>query len=413
MFVQFEPYLLAFLIGLLIGIDRERSLPPGLKGLGVRTFILISMLGSIAAAIAEVNLTLLITGFVLTAILLNYYTARAKLKSNTIGLTSGLAAGAVYCLGYLTHTQPAIAAGVGGAILIILVGRKWLHDFAKEKLQPNEVRAAATMIIIVLCVLVFLPDRTVDPWGLFNPQRFGMLVAIIAAMQFSGYVAIRVFGDQLGVMFMGFFGGLVSSTAVFATLPRFVKNHPERIRSAAAAGILATVGMLTELTILIIAAAPHLFITIALPVLVMIIVGTILSLGLYKHDKGKQALSIPKNPLDFKSITYLSLMIGSMIIIVAVAKLFVGTEGVQVISFLGGLFELHGVSLAAATLFVSGKLALLDARAALLLALAASFITKFILLWSIARNRFAVITSILLLIMLGAGTAASMINASY
>lgn len=409
MFQQFEPYLLAFLIGLLIGIDRERSLPPGMKGLGVRTFILISMLGSIAAAISDTNITLIITAFVLTAILLNYYTVRAKLKSSTIGLTSGLAAGAVYCLGYLTHTQPAIAAGVGGAILIILLGRKWLHEFAKEKLQPNEVRAAATMVIIVLCVLVFLPNYTIDPWKLFNPQRFGMLVAIIAAMQFAGYVAIRVFGNKLGVMFMGFFGGLVSSTAVFATLPRFVKNHPERTRSAAAAGILATVGMLIELTILIIAAAPELFLTIALPTSVMLVVGILISLSLYRKDKTKQTLSTPKNPLDFKSIAYLSLMIGSMIIVVAFAKGFVGTEGVQIISFLGGLFELHGVSLATATLFISGKLALLDARTAILLALAASFVTKFILLWSIARNQFAVITSVFLLLMMGAGAAAALI----
>lgn len=410
MFQQFEPYLLAFLIGLLIGIDRERSLPPGMKGLGVRTFILISMLGSIAAAIAEVNITLIITVFVLSAILLNYYTVRAKLKSSTIGLTSGLAAGAVYCLGYLTHTQPAISAGVGGAILIILLGRKWLHEFAKEKLQPNEVRAAATMVIIVLCVLVFLPNYTIDPWSLFNPQRFGMLVAIIAAMQFTGYVAIRVFGNQLGVMLMGFFGGLVSSTAVFATLPRFVKNHPDRVRSAAAAGLLATVGMLIELMILIIAAAPQLLLTIVPPIAAMLAVGILSALILYKNDKPDKELSTPKNPLDFKSITYISLMIGGMIIIVAAAKQFVGTEGVQIISFLGGLFELHGVSLATATLYTSGKLLLSDARAALLLALAASFVTKFILLWSIARNQFAVITSTFLLFMMAAGAAAALIH---
>ena len=86
MFQQFEPYLLSFLIGLLIGIDRERSLPVGLKGMGVRTFILFSLLGAIAGGMTNVNFALMISFFVFTAILLNYYTERAYLHSQTLGL---------------------------------------------------------------------------------------------------------------------------------------------------------------------------------------------------------------------------------------------------------------------------------------------------------------------------------------
>lgn len=403
---QFEPYLLSFLIGLLIGIDRERSLPPGMKGMGVRTFILLALLGAIAGTITDLNLTLVISIFVVSAILLNYYTERSAPHPNTLGLTSALAGGVVYCVGYLTHTQPNLSAVLGATLLLTLLGRKWLHDFAKEKLKPHEIRAAATLLIIALCVVIFLPDKTLDPWQLFNPKRFGLLVAIIATLQFSGYVAIRIFGHQIGLIFMGFFGGLVSSTAVFATLPRHVVNHPDQIRSALAAGLLALLGMMVELSILVAAAAPALFLTIAPSLIAMMGASIIIVMLLYKKESTKQKLTTPPNPLDLKSITYLSLMITGMIAIVAVSKHFLGLEGLQMISFLGGLFEIHGVSLATSALFTSGKLGLIDARDAIFLAIGASYITKYVFIWGTARNKFAVIMSALLTIIILCGAAA-------
>lgn len=409
MFHQFEPYLLSFLIGLLIGIDRERSLPPGMKGMGVRTFILLALLGAIAAAITDPNLSLVISMFVLLAILLNYYTERSAPHPNTLGLTTGLAGGIVYCLGYLTHTQVNLSAVLGGTLLLILLGRKWLHDFAKEKLKPHEIRAAATLLVIALCVLIFLPDKTFDPWHLFNPKRFGLLIAIIASIQFSGYVAIRIFGHHLGLIFMGFFGGLVSSTAVFATLPRYVVNHPEQLRPALAAGLLALLGMLVELCILVAAAAPKLFLNVAPSIFAMMAVCIIIVMSIYKKESTKQKLTTPPNPLDLKSITYLSLMISGMIVIVAIAKHFLGLEGVRMISFLGGLFEIHGVSLANSALFMSGKLGLIEARNALYLAIGASYITKYVFLWGTARNKFALIMSALLTLIILCGAAAMFI----
>lgn len=406
-----EAFLISFLVGLTIGIDRERSLPKGMKGMGVRSFTLIAIIGTLAATLQDANLTMIISIFILAAILLNYhYTASKQEKAKSLGITTGLAAAVVYVLGYISPKEPILSAVIGGVILAMLVGREALHSFAKEKLKPKELSAAATMLILFICVMVFLPNQTIDPWNLFNPRRFGMLIAIIATMQFSGYVAVRVFGEHLGVLLMGFFGGLVSSTAVFATLPRFVAKHPERRRTASAAAIFATVAMLLEFTLLIFIAAPKLFISIAAPVAVMIVTGAVSALAIYSKEGSHQKIETPRNPLDFKSVLYLSSVIGGMIFIVAVVKLYLGSHGVTVISFLGALFELHGVSLATATLYVSGKLALVDARVTLLLALFASYVSKFVLLMSLARDRFGILTASILLLMLSLGGTVAIAN---
>lgn len=406
-----EAFLISFLVGLVIGIDRERSLPKGMKGMGVRSFTLVAIMGTLAATIKDANLTLIVSAFILGAILLNYhYTAAKQEKAKSIGITTGLAASVVYVLGYIAPKEPVLSAVIGGVILAMLVGREALHTFAKEKLKPREISAAATMLIIFICVLVFLPNQTIDPWNLFNPRKFGVLIAIIATIQFSGYVAIRVFGDRLGVLFMGFFGGLVSSTAVFATLPHFVKKHPERTRTACAAGIFSTVAMLLEFSIIITVAAPELFVSVSIPVIAMIAVGVVSALMIYSKEGDHQKIDAPKNPLDFRSVFYLSSVIGGMIIIVAVVKLYLGVDGVKIVSFLGALFEIHGVSLATATLYVAGKLSLLDARVTLLVALFASYITKFVLLMALSRNRFGLLTASVLLLMVGLGATAGIAN---
>jgi len=408
MIPKIEPFFIALLVGLLIGIDRERSLPAGMKGMGVRTFILIALLGTLAASVADITLASTISLFAFGAILLNYFTTtKFKKNSASVGLTTALAAGAVFCLGYLAPKEPGLVAVVAGAILVILLGRHHLHVFAREKLQPKEISAATTMLIIFLSVLVFLPNKTIDPWDLINPRRLGMLVAIISAMQFIGYVAIRIFGDRLGVLFMGFFGGLVSSTAVFATLPRFLKNHPERAKPAAAAALLATVGMLLEFTVIMFFAAKELLIQLIAPISVMIIVGILSAVLLFRKNGMNSSIETPRNPLDFKSVFYLSSVIAGMLFIVALAKRYVGTDFVYLITFLGGLLEVHSVSLATATLFVGNKLSLIDAKTNLYLALIASYITKYVLLWGVARDRFALLSTIFLTVMIGSGAAAA------
>ena len=175
-------------------------------------------------------------------------------------------------------------------------------------------------MVIFLSVLIFLPNYTIDPWGLFNPQRFGILVAIIASLQFGGYMMIRLFGEQLGILFVGFFGGLVSSAAVFANLPRYLKQHPDHINFAVAAGILATVGMLTEFSIIVTVAAHELFFTVAIPVAVMILIGLISTALLFRPKPNHHQIENPQNPLDIKSVIYLSTIIGGMLILVAIAQ---------------------------------------------------------------------------------------------
>lgn len=253
-------------------------------------------------------------------------------------------------------------------------------------------------------ILPLLPDRTIDPWHFFNPRALGLLIATIGAIQLCGYVAIHLFGERLGIPLTGFMGGLVSSTAVYAQVHNTLKRYPHSIPAILASGLLATVAMLVDVIIIIFVASPTLLVSILGPIMAMITSGILfVVILLYNQKKAKQDLTLLKTPLNLLSILRTSIFIGSLLLLVAMAKRIISINGVLFISFLGGLLEIHGISLATALLYLGKKVHLDQACFMLYTAIIASFISKIILLWSLTPFHFALQSTLLLLGMLASG----------
>lgn len=392
-------FVTSLLIGLLIGIEREHSHAEGVQAIGIRTFILFSLLGTLAASLNQLALTITISAFVFSIILFGYLrsTERTRKKID-IGITTEVSAGIVFCLGYMIPSTSLIAITISAFVLLVLVERKRLHTLARKKFKPHEIETTIILVIFALGILPLLPNHTIDPWNLFNPRNFGILIVTIAAIQFVGYVSIRLFGERFGIAITGFLGGLVSSTAVFANLSHTLHSHPKFKLAIIASAIFSILAMLVEVIAIIFVASPSLLFFIIKPVLVMAIVSSIFVIFLlhYQKEKGHTTSAI-SNPLNLLSVFRTSVFIALTLLIIAITKRFIGTEGVLFVSFLGGLFEIHGISLATALLYLDHHLTNGAACAVLYTALLASFISKFFLLWSLTPPRFALPTSLFLL----------------
>lgn len=399
---------ISFFIGLLIGTERERSHRKGVQAIGVRTFILFSLLGTLAATINQLSFTITLNIFVFAIILMSYYRSTTEFhKKIDLGITTELSAAMIYCLGYLVPKFPLLIITLSALILLVLMERQRLHTLARQKFQPHEIETVILLIIFALGILPILPNRPIDPWGLFNPMNFGILIMTIAAIQFAGYVAIHVFGERFGIALTGFFGGLISSTAVYASLHNILRDHPTAILAVMAAAILAVVGMLLEVIIIIFVASPTFLTYIIVPLLTMILVGLFIAimLLLYQTTKKHFSSNIP-NPLKLSSIFFIATFIAATLLLIAIAKRYVGEEGILFISFLGGLFEIHGISLATALLYLDHHLKISEATTILYVAIAATFASKLFLLWSFTPKKFALFTSVFLLVILGSGGCA-------
>ncbi len=192
---QWKPYLIALAVGLLVGIERENSKSEQ-KALGVRTFFLLSLLGAVSGGLQSPWQSALITGFSLSLILVSYFLQRYSENGEVhLGLTTEFAAGIVYFAGYLTHSSPALAAIIGPIVAIILFSKLTLHRFI-HAIKADELKAAISILLITAVVIEFAPDTSVDPWGFFNPRKFGYLVLTLACFEFLSYISYKFVGEK-------------------------------------------------------------------------------------------------------------------------------------------------------------------------------------------------------------------------
>jgi MgtC family len=166
------PFLSSIAIGLLIGLERERSHPADThQAAGSRTFALLALSGTLAATI---NTAVVVAGLAAVAALLvvGYVTTSTR----DPGATTEVAAVVTFLLGALAWTQTGIAAALGIAVLVLLMSKRRIHTFAQNVITDSELEDATKFLVMAFVVLPLLPNRDVGPYGAFNPERIWQLV---------------------------------------------------------------------------------------------------------------------------------------------------------------------------------------------------------------------------------------------
>src|SRR5512134_2354521 len=231
----------AVLIGALVGVEREKSkASSGNLGIGgLRTFILFSLTGALAAWLAQAldSALVLVAGILaVTALAIAGYVIQARSRPDAIGLTTETAAVSVCLLGAacsLGHPQLALAGGI--AVSAFLAYKEPLHGLV-AKLAPDDIYAAVKLLAASFIVLPLLPTEPIDPWGALVPRSLWLLVILIAGLSLVGYVATRALGPERGTAITGLSGGLVSSTAVTLTFAKRSREEHGATDDALAAG---------------------------------------------------------------------------------------------------------------------------------------------------------------------------------
>ncbi len=345
---------LALAVGLLVGVERgwqERKGGPGSRAAGVRTFALIGLLGGLSALLSTVAGPLFL-GFAflaLTAGLLPFEWREADL-ANSASATGTIAGLVTFALGAFAVIGSAPAAAACAiAATIILAERKVLHDFVSQ-LTWKELRSALLLLTMSFVLLPLLPDRTVDPWGAINPRQLWLMMVVIAAVSYVGYICVRVAGERAGLIYAGSAGGLVSSTAVTLAYSRMSKTRPGSALALCAGTTAAwAVSLLRQATIGVVI-APALLAPIGAvmgpPALVLAAVG----LALYLHD-GRNRTQAPlalSDPFELGEVLRFGLLLA---IVLLLAKLSGGaTHGLSLVPLaaVSGLVDVDPITLSAA-----------------------------------------------------------------
>jgi uncharacterized membrane protein (DUF4010 family) len=343
----------ALLIGALIGVEREKRKSEDLEGIGLRTFILFALVGAVAGFLSRgggVPWVLLATFLPVSALLFAGYALVARAQNGAVGLTTEIAAVAVFLLGAMTmlgHRELAIGLGVVAAAA--LAYKQPLHGLV-AKLGWDDVYAGVRLLVATFIILPLLPDRTLDPWQALNPYKLWLLVILISSLSLVGYVATRWLGAGRGTALTGITGGLVSSTAVTLSFARRSRDEPAAGAALACGILLAWAVMFGRVLVLVLAVNASLVYPLFLPFAAMGLLTLLAAWLLYRRGgeaAGAQDLPL-RNPFSLTAAAKFALAFAVVLLLVKVTQFYFPGGGVYIVAALAGLTDVDAITLSMA-----------------------------------------------------------------
>ena len=268
----FEQLGISLSLGVLVGLQRERAES---VIAGLRTFPLITLLGTLAAALdasSRAQGWIIAAGFLgIVAVVSVTNIHRLRQTAADFGMTTEVAILVMYTVGaYLVTGERVVGVAAGAIVAVLLQFKPELHGIA-TRLGDQDLRAIMTFVLITCVVLPVLPNTTYDviaPLNVLNPFEIWMMVVLMVGISLSGYLIYTFFGRSAGILLGGILGGAISSTATTLSYAKRTRTDRGSSRMAALVIVIASTVAFGRVLIEILMVAPQQFPYLATPIAV-------------------------------------------------------------------------------------------------------------------------------------------------
>ena len=381
----------ALAIGLLVGLERgwqTRDAEDNRRAAGFRTFALSGLLGGVTGLIALQTSTVVIgwvfLGYMGAFTAFHWLEARSEGRASVTSVVAGMLTFLLGTMAVVGDLQLAIACAVGMTVLLAL--REPLHRWINS-LSWQEIRAVLTLLAMSFLLLPLLPNRPIDPWNAINPHRIWLLAIMIAMISFAGYIAIKAFGNRLGVFMAASAGGLASSTATTLALARLAREHPSSSGLLSAGILVAGVVMMLR-TGAIALALNGAFLAPLIPALLT--AAAVLSIGaavLWFRNAQQETPDLQiANPLAIGTAIKLAALLAAVMMAAELVRRAFGQVGVLVVAALSGVADVDAVTISIARM-AGGDIDPNTAASAVMIAIAVNTISKTIMAGSVGNRK--------------------------
>jgi uncharacterized membrane protein (DUF4010 family) len=409
-----QNFLIALLIGALVGIEREKHKNNNHPGsfAGVRTYILFAQLGAVSAWLSVFLQTPWLFIAALSAVsvtVLCAYYLENKAKAAALGLTSELSAITVCLLGgAVIFGFAEIAVSLAIFTSAILAFREPLHGLI-SKIGADDLYAGLKLLIASFIVLPLLPNEAIDPWQVLNPYKLWLLVILISALSLVGYIAVRSLGSVKGTMITALTGGLVSSTAMTLSFAR--SSQTENDSGAAnrlAAGILVSwLVMFGRVILIVTAISVPLMRQLLWPLVGLALVTAVLAMAFFLASHRLQSASVAtavpvNNPFSLWSAIQFALLFALVLLLVKLAEHYAPGQGLYWLAAVAGLTDVDAISLSLADYASRGESVQLAATA-IGIAILSNSLVKTAMVWVAGAQHLALRISAAMLVLSLAG----------
>jgi uncharacterized membrane protein (DUF4010 family) len=391
----------AALGGLAVGIEREwsgRAQGERPRFAGVRTFLLIGLLGALGTLFFELGYPgpgLFVFGgsVLLIAIAYGASAYHGDRESTTeFAAIVVLAAGGIAGTGHIVF-----ASAITVFVALVLMEKTLIHSFV-FRIRSEDLSAGLRFAVLALVVLPLLPEGPYGPEPGIRPRELWALVLLFCGLSFIGLIAKRAAGAKRGYAIAGMLGGIISSTMVTLNFSRESQKQKNAGR-ALAIGVIAACTVLPARVAILSFVLNRQIAFIALPTLAIVfalgILITILMPG--KENQSDSQQEYPKNPLRlFNAIQMVLIFQAALFAFHWIQQKF-GSTGVLASSALAGLTDVDTL------IFMIGKEKKLDvglAANALIIGVMSNTALKMLLALVIGKGPFRMVAGFGLLMLL-------------
>ncbi|MBP6993772.1 MgtC/SapB family protein [Candidatus Woesebacteria bacterium] len=374
--------LISLLIGAAIGLEREAyerrvdtTPSTGVGSLGIRTYALITTLGTVAAVLMHDYFSLfLLVSVAFIALLVAYYILGSWFTKDN-GLTTDIAILWSYLIGAIIGLDVfpmALTVAIVVCLILILSAKQRIRTFVAG-IKNYEIEGFIGFAIIALVILPFLPDHSfalkeipflatlftayklnfpqLMSLELINPFSIWKVVALITGVEIAGYVLEKSIGQRSGWLLTSIVGGFISSTSTTQSLAQQSKNS-KNANQLVSAALFSNLASFLQMFILL-ASINGVFL-VSNTLFILTISLTTLVTGLYfyfKKNKREENLSSTRNALDKDRIFSLrpalqfALIFMAIKLITKISLLLFGNNGFLVSNIFGALTGLDAVTI--------------------------------------------------------------------
>lgn len=405
---------------------------------GIRTYTLLSILGGIAGLFflaGEKIFTYMLFGAVIV-FLFAAYILNVKIKQ-AFGLTTEIAVIITFLLGFLITSE--LSSPV--VILVILVlltfflSQKYGIGLLVQRIKHEEVIDIIKFGLVSLVILPLLPNQeftlgsivsalninslgleTYYNFVLLNPFQAWLIVVLISGFNLFGYFLSRIAGKRQGMIFVGVFGGFISSTAAIVSLAHKSLHMSKKDNSSilyAGSALIANAISFILLGALLFIGNRALF-TEALPILlIMLVVG--LGVGAafvsqYKFDHAKHIIELEYRPFTIlPAIQFVGIIVAIKLLIQVLQLSGASNALLLAITALSGIAGMDAPAVALSNLAQTGSLTVQLALLAFLITNSINFASKVVYSYVLGNRYFARYVAVGLIITALAGLVGLML----
>ncbi|MCL7412477.1 MAG: MgtC/SapB family protein [ANME-2 cluster archaeon] len=400
-----EKFGLSALIGILIGIERERKSEGKDIFAGARTYTITSISGMVSAYMA-INQGLYEILYLTMVFFLIIATITVYIKNvvyRQVGTTGGVTMYFVFLMGVMVAFDYYLFAIMGAVVItFLLVEKNTLRDFAVQ-LNQDEVTNAVQFLIIVFILFPITPNTMI--LEVLNPRYALSIVVMVSSISFISFLLMKKSGTERGIPLSGFIGGLVNSEATTGSLAALSRKKNNLVDTFYRGIVLSNATMLIRNLIIAFIVDPTgqvlLFMLPPQLVIIAVNIGMVVKKSRLLPE-GNESLNI-ESPFALKPAFKFAFGFTLLILVSHYLNLWFGSAGVFVVA-LGGLVSSAAVTASVGALALGGSIPPSSAALVAVLASLVSTSNKILLVkWSGSDELGQMIkSSFLVLISVGA-----------